>query len=131
MSREEGTKMLGRVKSFYSDRGFGFIIDEAGFERFFHIYNVEGRQQLSKGEVVAFEPYLEKKDRYAATAVRIVQSDNRTEVLHEISEWKREAKLEDMFRYFYYTRDIASLENGNRCYVLGRKGTEKRLLESI
>lgn len=47
------------------------------------------------------------------------------ELLKEISTWKLEAKLEDTARYFYHVRDLDRIENGERCYVIGRKGTGK------
>jgi hypothetical protein len=47
------------------------------------------------------------------------------ELMKEIASWKLEAKLEDTARYFYHTRDIESLDSGDKCYVTGRKGTGK------
>lgn len=46
-------------------------------------------------------------------------------VFAEIANWRLEAKLEDNQRYFYHTADIDRLEDGSRCYVIGRKGTGK------
>jgi hypothetical protein len=46
-------------------------------------------------------------------------------LLGEIEEWKLEAKLEDVNRYFFHTRDAELIEKGLRCYVIGRKGTGK------
>lgn len=49
----------------------------------------------------------------------------RSPILDEIANWKLEAKLEDNHRYFFHTADVDVLENGSRCYVIGRKGTGK------
>lgn len=46
-------------------------------------------------------------------------------LLHEIAEWRLEAKLEDNERYFFHTSDVSLLENGSRSYLIGRKGTGK------
>jgi hypothetical protein len=46
-------------------------------------------------------------------------------LLKEIEKWKLDAKQEDSARYFYHTSDLKLIENGSRCYVIGRKGTGK------
>lgn len=46
-------------------------------------------------------------------------------VLAEVSEWKLEAKNEDNGRYFFHVKEVASIENGKRAYVIGRKGSGK------
>ncbi len=43
----------------------------------------------------------------------------------EISEWKLEAKQEDVDRYFYHSNITDKLINGSRSYVIGRKGSGK------
>jgi hypothetical protein len=43
----------------------------------------------------------------------------------EISEWKLEAKQEDVGRYFYHSNITDKLVNGSRSYVIGRKGSGK------
>jgi len=49
----------------------------------------------------------------------------KTNVFEEIEDWKLEAKLEDNERYYYHTREIAKIESGKKCYVIGRKGSGK------
>lgn len=46
-------------------------------------------------------------------------------LLEEVAEWKLEAKNEDNDRYFYHVKEVASIESGKRCYVIGRKGSGK------
>ena len=48
-----------------------------------------------------------------------------SEIIEEIRNWKLEAKLEENTRYFYYTKAASSIENGTKCFVIGRKGTGK------
>ena len=47
------------------------------------------------------------------------------EVFEEIENWKLEAKLEDVERYFYHTKAVSKIENGTSCYIIGRKGAGK------
>jgi energy-coupling factor transporter ATP-binding protein EcfA2 len=47
------------------------------------------------------------------------------ELFEKISEWKLEAKQEDVERYFYHIDMVDKLINGSRSYVIGRKGSGK------
>jgi integrase len=50
----------------------------------------------------------------------------KTDVLSEIrATWKLDAKSEDTDRYFFHVREVQELEQGERAYVIGRKGTGK------
>ncbi|MDZ7910007.1 MAG: hypothetical protein U5N10_18505 [Gemmobacter sp.] len=46
-------------------------------------------------------------------------------ILKEISNWSIEAKDEDTSRYFFHFDDVTQIENGQKNYVIGRKGTGK------
>jgi len=49
-----------------------------------------------------------------------------SDLLKEISEkWNVEAKQEDNSRYFYHIEESAKILNGERFYVIGRKGSGK------
>lgn len=52
-------------------------------------------------------------------------SNRQSTIINEIDNWKLEAKLEDNNRYFYHTEAINKIEDGSRCYIIGRKGTGK------
>lgn len=41
-----------------------------------------------------------------------------------INNWNLEAKQEDD-KYFYYVDEVNAIENGSKCYVIGRKGMGK------
>lgn len=47
------------------------------------------------------------------------------ELIREVANWKLEAKGEDGDRYFYHFTNVSSLETGEKCFVIGRKGTGK------
>jgi hypothetical protein len=49
-------------------------------------------------------------------------------ILKEIEEWKLEGADEDSHRYFFHIDEIRALENGDKTYVIGRKGTGKTAL---
>lgn len=46
-----------------------------------------------------------------------------------IKNWNLEAKQEDD-KYFYYVDEVNAIENGSKCYVIGR-GWEKLLFLNI
>ena len=48
-----------------------------------------------------------------------------TNLLREISTWKREAKAEDNDRYFWHVREVDQIARGDKYFVIGRKGTGK------
>jgi ABC-type dipeptide/oligopeptide/nickel transport system ATPase subunit len=49
-----------------------------------------------------------------------------SELLKEIAEnWKLEAKQENNSRYFFHIEESAKILNGERFYVIGRKGSGK------
>lgn len=56
-------------------------------------------------------------------------------VLEEISQWKLDAKQEDPSRYFFHMNFVERLINGQKSFVIGRKGTGKtaigKYIESI
>ncbi len=49
--------------------------------------------------------------------------------LKEIAEnWNREARREDINRYFYFYEEVQKISQGKKCYVIGRKGSGKTAL---
>jgi cold shock protein len=70
------TMPTGTVKTFYSERGFGFITrDAGGTEVFFHVDQVdESIEELFRGQRVSFEDGLNQRSgRPEARDVRVVQ----------------------------------------------------------
>lgn len=58
----------------------------------------------------------------------IIERDSGTasrELVKEVARWKLEAKNEDNDRYFFHVRETTTIEDGDRCYVIGRKGSGK------
>lgn len=46
-------------------------------------------------------------------------------LLSEIAKWKRDAKIENNTRYFWHVKEVDSISMGEKCYVIGRKGSGK------
>lgn len=46
-------------------------------------------------------------------------------LLQEIANWKREAKAEDNDRYFWHVREVDQIAQGDKYFVIGRKGSGK------
>lgn len=44
-----GTDMKGRVIKYFEEKAYGFVQDENGESRFFHISNVKELNEISKG----------------------------------------------------------------------------------
>jgi len=64
--------MKGTVKWFSEDKGYGFIFDETGEDRFFGVRDIKGATLPGNGDVVNFEPGMGKKGP-RASAVCITQ----------------------------------------------------------
>jgi cold shock CspA family protein len=58
--------MRGKVKWFSSEKGYGFITDTDGVDRYFHVTDVRGADLPHQGDAVVFEPAEGKKGPRAA-----------------------------------------------------------------
>ena len=48
-----------------------------------------------------------------------------TGLLEEVAGWKREAKAEDNDRYFWHVSETDRISQGDKYFVIGRKGSGK------
>ncbi|VXC56107.1 Cold-shock protein [Enterobacterales bacterium 8AC] len=48
--------MNGKITTFFADKGFGFITDENGENRYFHVIKVQNPELIKKNALVTFEP---------------------------------------------------------------------------
>lgn len=125
--------MKGYVKCYFDNKNFGFIMDEDGIQRFFHITEVIGRTPLKRGAKVEFQPAEGIKGKTALKVSVVNKSSiisksikkNSINILKEIAKWKLEAKFDNVDRYFYKLEEIDNILNGEKCFVIGRKGTGK------
>ncbi len=69
--------MRGSIKNYLSEKGYGFIQDEKGDDRFFHLTDVlTGKDYLSRGVEVEFQPERGKKG-LRAKRVRVSEGSGR------------------------------------------------------
>lgn len=59
--------MKGKIKNFFNDRGFGFIVGEDGNEYFFHISDLLFSENPRRGLAVDFSPSCSPKGLVALT----------------------------------------------------------------
>jgi cold shock CspA family protein len=62
--------MNGSITTFFEDKGFGFITDENGDNRYFHVIKVANPELLKKGAEVTFEPTTNTKG-LSAFAIKV------------------------------------------------------------
>lgn len=68
--------MNGTIKNVQADKRFGFLRDEQGEDRFFHISAVDGATNffaLKQGDAVVFDPEDDHPKGKRARAVRIAE----------------------------------------------------------
>ncbi|WP_158781375.1 cold-shock protein [Pantoea sp. BAV 3049] len=63
--------MNGTITSWFKDKGFGFIKDENGDNRYFHVIKVANPELIKKDAAVTFEPTTNNKG-LSAYAVKVL-----------------------------------------------------------
>lgn len=63
--------MNGTITSWFKDKGFGFIKDENGDNRYFHVIKVADPELIKKDAAVTFEPTSNNKG-LSAYAVKVI-----------------------------------------------------------
>ena len=144
--------MKGTVRTWHTDKGYGFI-SVAGQTRdvFVHINDVVGGYLPKGGDVVEFDVETTEKGPRATNTklagfpdiepnAESIEAENYAELedieesdlknvdlnlIREISRWKREAKSEDTERYFFHVREVDQITSGEKYFVIGRKGCRK------
>src|SRR5579871_5268047 len=134
--------MEGTVTWFDKSRGFGFVRpNNPGLpDHFVHISAVQaaGLGALTKGQRIEFES-SERQGKTIAVNLRLIQVTEPTEedillsdedmddqdlsvtskdLTKQVAEWKLEARSEDNDRYFFHVKEVSSIENGEKCYVI-------------
>ena len=66
------------------------------------------------------DPTMESEDIEELDTGKVDQA-----LLEEISRWKREAKAEDNDRYFWHVREVDQIGQGEKYFIIGRKGSGK------
>lgn len=63
--------MNGKITTFFEDKGFGFITDENGDNRYFHIIKVTNPELIKKNAEVTFEPTTNNRG-LSAFAIKVL-----------------------------------------------------------
>lgn len=71
-------EMVGRVKWFSQEKGYGFILGQDGTDRYVHHRNIAENSPLWEGDVVAFK-HAESKKGARAEAVRVLRTKRKIE----------------------------------------------------
>lgn len=128
---------MGIVDWFNKEKGFGFIISNNGDRLFFHENDFKNNlvPSIYSGMKVSFDIGSNQQGEKATNIEAIANSpknDGTLSVLEYISEWKLDAKHDEMQRNFYHIKQEEDIIKGKKCFVIGRKGTGKTALsESI
>lgn len=126
--------LVGTVASFFEEKRFGFLKGEDGKQRFFRISDVKDRIILERGTRVRFVSEEAEKEGLhdRARKIQILEKkqviDNTSLFKSITTEWMLEATHENTLRYFYHLDEFKQIENGTKCFVIGRKGTGKTAL---
>ncbi|MER8504786.1 cold shock domain-containing protein [Mesorhizobium sp. M1339] len=148
--------LYGWVDTLPIGKNYGFVKAEGTLVRYFlHSSEYHGAwTDLKKGKRLSFEadesdgkmkarnarsamtvsrPSPEKQNRvktlepYAGPTLEL-SKETRRKALSEISKWKLEARLDDLKRYFFTVPELHDIIDGEKAYVIGRKGTGKTAL---
>lgn len=61
--------MIGKIQRYFSEKGYGFIKDENGDNRFFHISNIRSTNDITVGSTVEFTPNKNNKGLIAESII--------------------------------------------------------------
>lgn len=126
--------MSGYIKWYDTEKKFGFITKEDGGDLFFHCSAVsEGNaDQIRPGQPVSFSISKNKKG-FRAENIKFrdevnISDVNRIEMIRNVNGWKLDAKHDELGKYFYHVEQEKEIRNGEKSFVIGRKGTGKTAL---
>ncbi len=91
--------MKGTVTTWFQDKGFGFIKDENGDNRYFHVIKVANPDLIKKNAAVTFEPTTNNKG-LSAYAVKVVPESKFIYIAGE------RLKLTSVKSYLVYSEEV-------------------------
>lgn len=89
----------GKITSWFKDKGFGFIKDENGDNRYFHMVKVANPELIKEGAAVTFEPTSNNKGP-SAYAVKVLPVSKYIYIAGE------RLKLTSIKSYLVYSEDV-------------------------
>ncbi|MBN3265789.1 cold-shock protein [Pectobacterium brasiliense] len=91
--------MNGTITTWFEDKGFGFIKDENGDNRYFHVIKVANPDLIKKDAAVTFEPTTNNKG-LSAYAVKVVPDSKYIYIAGE------RLKLTSIKSYLVYSEEV-------------------------
>lgn len=91
--------MNGTITTWFKDKGFGFIKDENGDNRYFHVIKVANPDLIKKDAAVTFEPTTNSKG-LSAFDVKVAQESKYIYIAGE------RLKLTSIKSYLVYTEEV-------------------------
>ncbi|WOZ79052.1 MULTISPECIES: cold-shock protein [Kosakonia] len=91
--------MNGKITTWFKDKGFGFIRDENGENRYFHVIKVANPELIKKDAAVTFEPTTNNKG-LSAYAVKVVPDSKYIYIAGE------RIKLTSIKSYLVYSEEV-------------------------
>ncbi len=91
--------MNGTITTWFDDKGFGFIKDENGDNRYFHVIKVANPELIKKDAAVTFEPTTNNKG-LSAFAVKVVPESKYIYIAGE------RLKLTSIKSYLVYSEEV-------------------------
>ncbi|SFN38324.1 Cold shock protein, CspA family [Izhakiella capsodis] len=91
--------MKGTITTWFKEKGFGFIKDEKGDNRYFHMVKVTNPDHLKKDAAVTFEPTTNNKG-LSAYAVKVLPESKYIYIAGE------RLKLTAIKSYLVYSEDV-------------------------
>ena len=91
--------MNGTITTWFKDKGFGFIKDENGDNRYFHVIKVADPELIKKDAAVTFEPTPNNKG-LSAYAVKVIPESKHLYIAGE------RLKLTSIKSYLVYSEEV-------------------------
>lgn len=91
--------MNGTITTWFKDKGFGFIKDENGDNRYFHVIKVANPELIKKDAAVTFEPTTNNKG-LSAYAVKVIPESKSLYIAGE------RVKLTSIKSYLVYHEEV-------------------------
>jgi len=119
-------RILGIVIYFNQINNFGVIKDEKGIDRKFRLNEVKNRIILKHGDNVSLRPSQKEtaKNIILLSSTTNSISEAKLNLFRGLKKWQVDARLEPT-TWFYESENIDELLNGEKMFVIGRKGTGK------
>ncbi|STQ80637.1 'Cold-shock' DNA-binding domain [Hafnia alvei] len=91
--------MNGTITTWFEDKGFGFIKDENGDNRYFHVIKVANPELIKKDAAVTFEPTTNNKG-LSAYSVKVIPDSKYIYIAGE------RIKLTSIKSYLVYSEEV-------------------------